>query len=154
VLFYSRQKQQSYHVAVVISRIGATVLSFHVDFFARFTSYFLITIGCINAFILGLIFRQHIKLRRSLTSWRERAKDVIPTKVAGVNVAPIIDHVPDAIHAFRAGKGDSQKDNNGKTTMFTNGMGFGKEGQKFAGLNGRFFSCTSVLNLGLTCSTV
>jgi len=60
--------------------IGAAVLSHHVDDFSLVSAFFLFSIGCLNMF-LGLIFRASGKSRRSILSWREDKKGVIPTSV-------------------------------------------------------------------------
>ena len=57
--------------------IGATILSHHVDDFTLVAAFFLFSLGCLNMF-LGL-FRERVKRRRSIMSWREEAKGVLPT---------------------------------------------------------------------------
>ncbi|KAH9013024.1 hypothetical protein EDB85DRAFT_2032044 [Lactarius pseudohatsudake] len=60
--------------------IGAAILSHHVDDFALVSAFFLFSLGCLNI-LLGLIFREHAKTKRSLTSWREQAKGILPPPV-------------------------------------------------------------------------
>jgi hypothetical protein len=58
-------------------RIGAAILSHHVNSFTLVSAFFLFSIGCLHMFV-GLIFREKVKPRRSITAWKERAKDVLP----------------------------------------------------------------------------
>jgi len=57
--------------------IGATVLSHHVDEFALISAFFLFSVGCLNM-LLGLIFRESSKRKRSLSAYRERTESVLP----------------------------------------------------------------------------
>lgn len=72
--------------------IGAAVLSHHVDDFALVSAFFLFTLGCLNM-LVGLIFREKAKSKRSLLSWKEskKAKDILalPQHFAGNNIGPI-----------------------------------------------------------------
>jgi len=58
--------------------IGASVLSHFVDTFPLVAAFFLFSVGCLNI-LLGLIFREHAKSKRSIFSFRERTKNVLPT---------------------------------------------------------------------------
>jgi len=58
--------------------IGAAVLSHHVDDFSLVSGFFVFTIGCINIFF-GLIFRASAKSKRSILSWREEKKNILPS---------------------------------------------------------------------------
>ncbi|KAJ3553406.1 hypothetical protein NM688_g3630 [Phlebia brevispora] len=58
--------------------IAATVLSHHVDDFTLVAAFFLFSIGCLNI-LLGLIFRGSARGRRSLFSWRNEGKNILPT---------------------------------------------------------------------------
>lgn len=60
-----------------LSSIGAAILSHHVDTFALVAAFFLFSLGCLNVFI-GLIWRASARDKRSVTSWRESKKDVLP----------------------------------------------------------------------------
>lgn len=61
-------------------RLGAAILSHHVDDFSLVSAFFLFSLGCVNVFV-GLIFREHAKTKRSLTSWREQAKGILPPPI-------------------------------------------------------------------------
>ncbi|CDO68775.1 hypothetical protein BN946_scf184989.g41 [Trametes cinnabarina] len=124
-------------VPSVPCRLGAAVLSHHVDEFSLVSAFFLFSIGCLNI-LLGLIFRESAKWRRSLTSWREQHKEsVLPTTSLGPPrqlmmstggtlatnpVAPWDARERDGADASRSGSLSSQK----------SGMGFGRQGEKAA----------------------
>jgi hypothetical protein len=125
--------------------IGAAVLSHHVDTFTLVSAFFLFSIGCLNVFV-GLIFRQGAKSKRSITSWRDHAKSVIPTHVAGVNITPITSSVlsnpPSFISNLYTGNstashGSSKEDD--EKEKFAS-LGFGRQGEKAAGLKGYLIS--------------
>ncbi|TFY74162.1 hypothetical protein EWM64_g9849, partial [Hericium alpestre] len=58
--------------------IGATILSHHVDDFTLVAAFFLFSIGCLNM-LLGLIFREGAKSKRSISTWRAEKSGVLPT---------------------------------------------------------------------------
>jgi len=58
--------------------IGAAVLSHHVDDFSLVSAFFLFALGCLNI-LVGLIFREKSKDKRSITSWRDSKKELLPT---------------------------------------------------------------------------
>jgi len=66
--------------------------------------------------LIGLIFRASAKSKRSLTSWREHGKSVLPNHIAG---------------SF---KGDADAESVNSTSKA--GYGFGRQGEKAAGLKG------------------
>ncbi|KAI0312386.1 hypothetical protein OF83DRAFT_1176681 [Amylostereum chailletii] len=101
--------------------IGATVLSHHVDDFTLVSAFFLFSIGCVNI-LFGLIFRERAKDKRSVTSWREEKKDILPTHTG-------------TSFSFRASLfGGRKADDFGAPERA--GMGFGRQGEKAAGLKG------------------
>lgn len=57
--------------------IATQILSHHVDDFTLVSAFFLFAIGCLNM-LLGLVFRESAKERRSITSWRAESKGVLP----------------------------------------------------------------------------
>ncbi|KAI9058798.1 hypothetical protein FKP32DRAFT_1597128 [Trametes sanguinea] len=122
-------------LGVIQCLLGAAVLSHHVDEFSLVAAFFLFSIGCLNI-LLGLIFRESAKWRRSITSWREQYKDtVLPTTSLGpprqlmmstggtvaTNGAAPWD-AREGADASRSGSLSSQK----------SGMGFGRQGEKAA----------------------
>ncbi|KAG2363414.1 hypothetical protein BDR07DRAFT_1483670 [Suillus spraguei] len=125
--------------------IGAAVLSQHVDDFTLVSAFFLFVLGCINMF-LGLLFRESAKSRRSITSWREDAKGILPTT----------NHLPPRANLDRSGSSSSGQTST-SSTMYDDkgrgvtefgavrngsraGYGFGRQGEKAAGLKGFLIS--------------
>ncbi|KAG2103935.1 hypothetical protein BD769DRAFT_1505755 [Suillus cothurnatus] len=112
--------------------IGAAVLSQHVDDFTLVSAFFLFVLGCINI--------------RSITSWREDAKGVLPT--TNLRTATNLD-------LNRSGSSNSGQSST-SSTMYEKssgvsefgavrnasraGYGFGRQGEKAAGLKGQFSS--------------
>ena len=99
--------------------------------------------------LIGLIFREKAKPRRSITAWKERAKDVLPPPVLGglekgiefgravgfepprfmSNAFDVPKHVP------RNDTGDSGVSRS-TTGTSKSGLGFGRQGEKAAELKG------------------
>ncbi|KAG6812916.1 hypothetical protein H0H92_015468 [Tricholoma furcatifolium] len=117
--------------------IGAAILSHHVDTFSLVAAFFLFAIGCLNI-LVGLIWRASVKSKRSITSWREHAKNALPTHVAGVDVraaASVASAAPSFVsHVFSGSKSASESED-GKS-----GLGFGTRGERAAALKGFFIS--------------
>ncbi|KAI0052488.1 hypothetical protein FA95DRAFT_1580069 [Auriscalpium vulgare] len=116
-------------LGVMQGLIGAAILSHHVDDFALVSAFFLFAIGALNIFT-GLVFRHHAKAKRSLTSWREQAKGVLPPPVrlaasAASNLSGTVFGAPE------------EKDDGGEKWA---GYGFGRQGEKKAGLKGFLIS--------------
>ncbi|KAL4077183.1 hypothetical protein V8B97DRAFT_2080654 [Scleroderma yunnanense] len=121
--------------------IGAAVLSQHVDDFAFISAFFLFVIGCMNM-LLGLVFRESAKERRSITSWRDGNKDVLPT------------HLPPAANLNRSATASSAQSYLSSTVCDEKardlaefgaarsrvGYGFGRQGEKAAGMKGFLIS--------------
>ncbi|KIM62037.1 hypothetical protein SCLCIDRAFT_1215375 [Scleroderma citrinum Foug A] len=121
--------------------IGAAVLSQHVDDFAFVAAFLLFVVGCMNM-LLGLIFRESAKDRRSITSWRDGNNDVLPT------------HLPPAANLNRSGTASSAQSYMSSTVCDEKardlaefgaargraGYGFGRQGEKAAGMKGFLIS--------------
>jgi hypothetical protein len=60
--------------------IGATILSHHVDDFTLVAAFFLFSVGCLNM-LIGLVFRERAKEYRSIPAFRTSRKDVLPQHV-------------------------------------------------------------------------
>ena len=107
--------------------IGATILSHHVDDFTLVAAFFLFSIGCLNM-LIGL-FREKVKRKRSIMSWREEAKGVLPTHK---------DLRPQFMRPTSTfmGKVFNRGDNNASPETGFRGNGFGRQGEKAAGLKG------------------
>ncbi|KAJ3853508.1 hypothetical protein EV368DRAFT_64048 [Lentinula lateritia] len=111
--------------------IGAQILSHHVDEFTLVSAFFLFSLGCLNMFI-GLIFRESVKSKRSITSWRSESKAVLPT---------IHDPRPVFVNVTPAYTGNSEKPQLASEfgsirSTDKSGYGFGRQGEKAAGLRG------------------
>jgi len=103
--------------------IGAAILSHHVDEFALVAAFFLFSVACLNM-TLGLIFREHAKPKRSIRVWRagDGAAGTLPMHTGDL-----------ATPKFRRSLfGGKPSDGDEKS----NGLGFGRQGEKQAGLKG------------------
>lgn len=115
-------------VGIMQGLIGASILSHRVDMFSVVSAFFLFSVGCLNI-LVGLIWRKSVKLKRSITSWREHAKSVLPTHVAGVDVRPAMG----AASNILAVPSDQEKKK-------SKSLGFGRQGEKAAGYKGYLLS--------------
>ncbi|KAG6911083.1 hypothetical protein DXG01_004598 [Tephrocybe rancida] len=121
--------------------IGAAILSHRVDTFTLVAAFFLFSVGCLNI-LVGLIWRASAKSKRSVTSWREHAKSALPTHVAGVDVRPVMSaatsagaSAPSVISNMFTGSDRASQADSSKS-----GFGFGRQGEKTAGLKGYLIS--------------
>ncbi|KAF8969546.1 hypothetical protein BDZ97DRAFT_1754398 [Flammula alnicola] len=123
--------------------ISTQILSHHVGDFTLVSAFFLFALGCLNM-LLGLIFRESAKAKRSITSWRAEAKGILPTSADNrpvfVNATPMF--VSNAFSQEKAGahpqyivRQDSTDAGTWKSTDKA-GFGFGRQGEKAAGLRG------------------
>ncbi|KAH9852924.1 hypothetical protein C2E23DRAFT_755954 [Lenzites betulinus] len=113
-------------LGVIQCLLGAAVLSHHVDKFSLVSAFFLFSLGCVNI-LLGLIYRETAKTRRSRAAWRARFEglDVLPTTAPPrqlVMRSPTWHEKDNGAETSRAGSLSSQK----------SGMGFGRQGEKAA----------------------
>ncbi|KAI0830239.1 hypothetical protein BC628DRAFT_1357030 [Trametes gibbosa] len=113
-------------LGVIQCLLGAAVLSHHVDKFALVSAFFLFSLGCVNM-LLGLIYRETAKARRSRAAWRARFEgvEVLPTTAPPrqlVMRSPTLSEKDAGAETSRAGSLSSQK----------SGMGFGRQGEKAA----------------------
>jgi hypothetical protein len=113
----------------ITNRIGATVLSHHTDDFSLVSAFFLFSLGCLNI-LLGLIFREKAKTKRSILSWREEAKAILPTEK--FPVAP-----PSFVSSMFTGEKGQEDFGTWKSGGSASGNGFGRQGEKAAGLKGK-----------------
>lgn len=115
--------------------IGATVLSHHVDDFTLVAAFFLFALGCLNM-LLGLVFREKAKEKRSIMSWRAEAKGVLPSHR---DMRPTFARPASASFMnsmFKGGNDHAQPEEFGQK-----GHGFGRQGEKAAGLKGASRLC-------------
>ncbi|KAI0070957.1 hypothetical protein K474DRAFT_1776490 [Panus rudis PR-1116 ss-1] len=115
--------------------IGATILSHHVDDFTLVAAFFLFSIGCLNIF-LGLIFRERAKAKRSILSWKAEAKGVLPTSQ---DLRPKFAR-PASGFVSSFFTGGSEKTKVEEHDAPRAGFGFGRQGEKAAGLKGFLIS--------------
>ncbi|CAL1705745.1 unnamed protein product [Somion occarium] len=112
--------------------IGATILSHHVDDFTLVAAFFLFSIGCLNI-VLGLIFRERAKDKRSVTTWKSESKGVLPSTR---DMRPKFAR-PSSGFVSALFTGSSEKT---KVEDHRAGFGFGRQGEKAAGLKGFLIS--------------
>lgn len=105
--------------------IGATILSHHVDDFTLVAAFFLFSLGCLNM-LIGL-FREQVKRKRSIMSWREEAKGVLPTHK---------DLRPQFTRPSQTFMGKVFNEKTGADEQGYRGNGFGRQAEKAAGLKG------------------
>ncbi|GLB44151.1 hypothetical protein LshimejAT787_1600810 [Lyophyllum shimeji] len=117
--------------------IGAAILSHRVDTFTLVAAFFLFSVGCLNI-LVGLIWRESAKAKRSITSWREHAKSALPTHVAGVDVRPMMSAAPSFVSNVWSGSDDKARASEAGSGK--SGFGFGRQGEKAAGLKGYLIS--------------
>ena len=121
---------------LISSSISTQILSHHVDDFTLVAAFFLFSIGCLNMF-LGLVFRESAKQKRSITSWRAEAKGILPTHQ---DSRPVFTR-PSAATVQRSfsmekDRPDTEEFGTWKSTEKV-GFGFGRQGEKAAGLRGQ-----------------
>ncbi|KAG6864990.1 hypothetical protein C0991_005812 [Blastosporella zonata] len=121
--------------------ISTQILSHHADDFSLVAAFFLFALGCVNM-LIGLIFRESAKERRSITSWRAEAKKILPTHTGDTISRPIFTNASPAAfvpHQFTGEKDrpDTAEFDSWKTQSSEKaGYGFGRQGEKAAGLRG------------------
>ncbi|KAG8946330.1 hypothetical protein FRC00_009664, partial [Tulasnella sp. 408] len=132
---------------------SASILSHHVDEFPLVSAWLLFAVGCLDI-ILGLFFKAGIKVDRSLRTFREtKAKELLPGPVQ--NAAPsfkILETSVGSIFSHDEKKGGLSRNNTGGSFQsrsseaptpagtFGSGYGFGRQGEKAAGLKGFMIS--------------
>jgi hypothetical protein len=117
--------------------ISTQILSHHVDDFTLVAAFLLFSIGCLNM-LLGLIFRESAKEKRSITSWRAESKGILPT---AHDNRPVFTRVSPATvqRSFSMEKDRPDMSEFGWKNTEKVGYGFGRQGEKAAGLRGWFF---------------
>ncbi|KAJ8508876.1 hypothetical protein ONZ45_g8882 [Pleurotus djamor] len=128
--------------------IGAQILSHHVDDFTLGAAMLLFSVGCLNM-LLGLIFRESAKKKRSITAWREESKEVLPSNSGSLKEPVFLNATPQFAPALYNGRPEEEKspfsdyhawntpNHTGSTTLNDKAsLGFGRQGEKAAGLRG------------------
>jgi hypothetical protein len=118
--------------------ISTQILSHHVDDFTLVSAFFLFSLGCLNM-LLGLIFRESAKAKRSISSWRAEVKGVLPTSqdnrpVFVNNNSTSAAFSEKAPYVMRQDTAASDKGSLRSTEKA--GYGFGRQGEKSAALRG------------------
>ncbi|KIY70413.1 hypothetical protein CYLTODRAFT_488088 [Cylindrobasidium torrendii FP15055 ss-10] len=120
--------------------IAAQILSHYVDTFPLVSAFFLFSVACINM-LLGLVFRESAKDRRSITSWRDGDKSVLPSTTADLRPAFTRPSAGVVSSHFTGSSGNSYDEKASYPSYSTQdekatAFGFGRQGEKAAGLKG------------------
>jgi hypothetical protein len=126
------------HLIASAHSIGAAILSHHVDTFALVSAFFLFSIGCLNI-LVGLIWRERAKSKRSLLSWRDKPVSVLPTHVAPTSVRVDVQTEP-TLGRFMSTRTVNEKVEEEDGRGSKAGYGFGRQGEKAAALKGSSIS--------------
>lgn len=136
------------------NRIGATILSHHCDDFTLVAAFFLFALGCVNM-LLGLIFRESAKSKRSIRAWRSGSASVLPVQAQMTGTTAVTSHYTgggangngNKRSTFRqslfGGRRADPLEFGEKGSMDKSSFGFGRQGEKKAGLKGVPFSFAS-----------
>ena len=124
-------------LGVFESMIGATILSHYVDDFTLVAAFFLFAIGCLNI-LLGLVFGVTAKQKRLIRTWRSDSDDVLPP--IGKN-RPAFTRPDSSYMASLFKPSEKMEFGPAPTNGNTSGLGFGKQGEKMAGLKG---ACSAI----------
>lgn len=122
-------------LGVIQCLLGAAILSHHVDTFSLVSAFFLFSLGCLNV-LVGLIWRERAKSKRSLLAWRDKDnKSVLPT-TTNIGVSGLRADVQGNSFLTRnitvvSHRNDAEKADDGRS-----GLGFGRQGEKAAALKG------------------
>jgi hypothetical protein len=117
--------------------IGAAILSHHVNRFTLGSAFFLFVVGCVNAIVIGVWLREKAKSKRSITSWKEHSRSVLPS------VGPYTSSGPAFVSHLYTGSSVS-KGSSGCSERFDEkfvGRGFGRQGEK---AKMREYDCPSI----------
>ncbi|GBE86971.1 hypothetical protein BKA93DRAFT_392382 [Sparassis latifolia] len=117
-------------LGIIQGLLGASVLSHHVDEFSLVSAFFLFALACVNM-LLGLLFRESAKARRSIRAWRGRNNDNGTQDLQGA--PPFVRDMPGTSSDWA----DKEKDGadavrSTSSSSARNGMGFGRQGEKAA----------------------
>jgi len=106
--------------------IGAAVLSHHVNHFTLGSAFFLFVIGCVNAIIIGVWLREKAKPKRSITSWKEQSRSILPSVKDYTSSPPtFVSHLYTGSSVSKGSSGCSER----LDEKFV-ARGFGRQGEK------------------------
>ena len=136
----SFQMTQRLSISFPLPRISTQILSHHVDDFTLVSAFLLFALGCLNM-LLGLIFRESAKAKRSISSWRAEVKGVLPTSQDNRPVFAKDNSVSAAFSspsekAPYVTRQDTSASDNRSWRSEKAGYGFGRQGEKSAALRG------------------
>ncbi|KAG9226532.1 hypothetical protein CCMSSC00406_0005801 [Pleurotus cornucopiae] len=122
--------------------IGAQILSHHVDDFTLGAAMLLFSVGCLNI-LLGLIFRESAKGKRSIVAWRNEGKGVLPMATGSTSPVFVNALPPQFAPALHNGHPEDEKARYVPYPEYASPilsdkatLGFGRQGEKAAGLRG------------------
>ncbi|KAJ7633100.1 hypothetical protein FB45DRAFT_914368 [Roridomyces roridus] len=123
-------------LGIFMCLIGAQILSHHVDDFTLVAAFFVFSVGCLNM-LMGLIFREGAKTKRALRA----PKNTGPIIGANISQPKPFGNEPYYLgpkDVAGAQQLDDASFNTWKSTGSTEkaGYGFGRQGEKAAGLRG------------------
>lgn len=118
-------------LGVIQCLLGAAVLSHHVIEFTLVSAFFVFALGCVNI-LLGLIFRESAKTKRSLREWKDQKKDLLPTSGS---VSPPSFHNTFAGAGYGDEKG-AQAWRSDSVNSTKSSLGFGRQATKAAEMQG------------------
>jgi len=106
--------------------IGAAVLSHHVNHFTLGSAFFLFVIGCVNAIIIGVWLREKAKPKRSITSWKEQSRSILPSVKDYTSSPPtFVSHLYTGSSVSKGSSGCSERFDEKFVAR-----GFGRQGEK------------------------
>ncbi|KAI0092305.1 hypothetical protein BDY19DRAFT_592991 [Irpex rosettiformis] len=119
-------------LGVIQCLLGAAVLSHHVAEFPLVSAFLVFSIGCLNI-LLGLIFRERVKTKRSIRKWKEGNKDVLPTtgRMPAYNIT-----FPQHNASGSFDEKDSGAWRSGSLSSQKQGLGFGRKAEMAAAEQG------------------
>lgn len=122
-------------LGVIQCLLGAAVLSHHVGEFALVAAFFVFALGCLNV-LLGLVFRERAKTKRSIRAWRDGERDVLPT--AGKVPYPLTlqSNMFTGASADEKGAPGTWRSDSMSSTATKSSLGFGRQANKFAEAQG------------------
>lgn len=133
------------HLSNPLARISTQILSHHADDFTLVSAFFLFAIGCLNM-LLGLLFREGAKQKRSITAWRAANNGILPTAHTAKDVPVFVNASPAYVPRQFTGSEKSDRPDTAEFGRWRNngageekaspGYGFGRQGEKAAGLRG------------------
>jgi len=120
--------------------LGAAVLSHHVETFAEVSAFFLFAVGCLNI-LIGLIFREKGKSKRSITLWRNPVEELPTNRFDFGNLSrQVTGSDRGAAPPSFASTMSNEKPTVLEAIASRPGYGFGRQGEKAAAMKGFIIS--------------